>query len=117
MTIPSNLRVPLFAVEFDNSQANQGPAQLAYLAMLLGQKTNSGTGTADTVYDVTSADQVRVLAGRGSLAHRMAIKWFKINKFTKTRVAILADNGAGTAATGTVAITGTATAAGTLTFR
>ncbi len=38
MTIPSGLRVPFNAVEFDNSQAQQGPALLAYRALLIGQK-------------------------------------------------------------------------------
>lgn len=114
MTIPSTLRVPFFAVEFDSSQAQQGPALLAYRALIIGQKLAAGTATANTVYKVTSADQVVPLAGRGSMLHRQAIAWFKNNRLTETWIGVLSDDGAGVAATGTLTFTGPATAAGTI---
>lgn len=112
--VPSNLRVPLVAVEINNSRATQGPALLAYRALLLGQKTSAGTATADTLLRVTSADQVAAYAGRGSLLHRMALAYFANNTSTETWIGVVADDGAAVAATGTLTFTGPATAAGTL---
>lgn len=113
-SIPSNLRVPFVAAEFDSSRAQQGPALLAYRALIIGQKIAAGTATADTLVKATTADQVATLAGRGSQLHRMAKRWFDNNRFTETYIGVLADNGAGVAATGTITVTGPATAAGTI---
>lgn len=113
-SIPSNLRVPFAAVEFDSSQANQGSALLAYKAILIGQKLAAGTATADTIVRVSSIADVIALAGRGSILHRQAIGWFASNKFTELWLGVLADNGAGTAATGTIVVAGSAPATGTV---
>jgi phage tail sheath gpL-like len=112
--IPSNLRVPFTAVEIDNTRASQGPALLPYRVLLIGQKTSSGTATANTLHRVTSADQVVTHAGRGSQLHRMARAFFANNQSTETWVGVLADDSGGTAAAGTITVTGPATAAGTL---
>lgn len=114
MSIPSTIRVPLFAVEFDNSHAEQGPSQLSYRALLVGQKIAGNTASANSLHRVTSADAVAALCGRGSMLHLMAVKWFQVNKFTETWIAVLGDNSAGVIATGTLTIAGTATAAGTI---
>lgn len=111
---PTNLRVPLVSVEISNSNAQQGPALLAYRVLLLGQMTSAGTATPDTLYRATSPDQVATLAGRGSQLHRMALAFFANNSATETWIAVVEDDDAAVAATGTVAFTGTATAAGTL---
>jgi len=113
-SISSSLRVPFVGVEFDSSRAQQGPAILAYNAVLIGQKLASGTGTANTLVRVTSVDQVITLAGRGSMLHRQALAWFAANKSTALWVGILADDGAGVAATGTIVVSGPATATGTI---
>jgi phage tail sheath gpL-like len=115
-SVPSNLLIPFMAVEIDNSQANQGPSELAYRHLIIGQKTSGGTATANTLYRVTSADQVATLAGRGSMLHGQAVAHFASNKQTETWIMPVADNGAGVAATGNVTFGGTATAAGTLSF-
>jgi phage tail sheath gpL-like len=112
-SVPSNLRVPFVAVEIDNSRAAQGAALLEYRALFVGQKTSGGSASANTLHRVTSADQVRTLAGAGSMLHRQALAWFANNKLTETWILVLADDGAAVAATGTFAITGPATAAGT----
>lgn len=114
MTIPSGLLVPFVAVEIDNSNAQQGPALLAYRVLLIGQKTSAGTATANTLQRVTSADQAATYGGRGSQLHRMALAYFANNRFTETWLGVLADDGAGVAATGTLTVTGPATANGTL---
>jgi phage tail sheath gpL-like len=63
---------------------------------------------------VSNVDQVIALAGRGSMLHRQALAFFANNRFTDCYIGILADNGAGVAATGPITITGPATAAGTI---
>ncbi len=113
-SIPSNLRVPFVTAEFDSSQASQGPALLAYRGLLIGQKLTAGTGVADSLYKVANVDQVITLAGRGSMLHRQALGWFASNKMTETWIGVLADNAGGVAATGTIVVSGPATAAGTI---
>lgn len=112
-SIPNNLRVPFVAVEFSNANASQGPTLLPYNVLLIGQMT-SGTATANSIVSVSSASQVQSLAGSGSMLHRMALAYFASNQSTQTYIGVLADNGAGVAATGTLTVTGPATAAGTL---
>ncbi|EFI5566937.1 hypothetical protein GWZ95_05350 [Escherichia coli] len=51
--IPSNLRVPLFYVEVDNSMANS--ATETQRTLLIGQMTAEGTATAGTAYRCSSA--------------------------------------------------------------
>lgn len=115
--VPNNLRIPFVTVEIDNSKSAQGPALLAYQGLILGQITANGTGTADTFHLVTNEDQVGVLAGRDSMLFQQAKAWFANNKQTIIYVGLLADDGAGAAAVGTVTFTGAATADGTLHFR
>jgi phage tail sheath gpL-like len=113
-SVPSNLRVPFMAVEFDATRASQGPALLTYRALMIGQKTSAGTWTANTLNNVISAAQVLTGAGRGSMLHRQAIAWFANNQSTELWIGVLADNGAGVAASGTITVSGPATASGTL---
>jgi len=112
--IPNSLRVPFVAAEFDASNASQGPALLAYRALLIGQMLPSGTGLPNNLYRVTSPDQVGKLAGRGSIAHRNAIAYFKVNKSTETWLGLLEDDGAGVAASGTLTIAAADAGAGTI---
>ena len=114
MTIPAALRVPFVAAEFDASNASQGPGILAYNALMIGQKIATGSGVADTIYPVTSADDLITIAGRGSQLHRMAIAWFASNTSTALSVGVLSDNGAAVVAAGTITYTAAATADGTV---
>lgn len=113
-SIPSTIREPFVAVEFDSSRAQQGPAILAYRALLIGQKLAAGTGAANSLVRVTNVDQAILLGGRGSILHRQALGWFAANKSTEVWLGILADDGAGVAATGTIVVAGPATADGTI---
>lgn len=117
-SVPSNLRVPFVAVEFDAANAQQGPSVLAYRALLLGQKTSSaGTAADNSLHRVTSADQVATLAGRGSVLHRQAKGWFAATKAIETWIGCVPDHASGVAATGTITVTGPATATGTIHLR
>jgi phage tail sheath gpL-like len=113
-SVPSALRVPLVTAEFNSARANAGPAALRYRGLLIAQKHSSGTAAANSFIQVTNAAQVIPLCGRGSMAHRMALAWFAENKTTELWIGVLADDPAGVAAAGTITVTGTATADGTL---
>lgn len=90
---------------------------LLYKTVLIGQKLAAGSATADTVVGpITSVDQGIPLVGRGSILHRQLIGWFASNNTTELWLGVLADNGAGVAATGTIVFTAAATAGGTIAF-
>lgn len=112
--IPANIRVPFVFAEFDNTLAAQGPAELPYRGLLVGQILPTGTMTANTYARVTSAAKAAELAGTGSMLHRMAMAWFADNTTTEVYLGALDDDAAGAAATGSIQFTGPATAAGTL---
>lgn len=112
--IPTTLRIPFVFAEFNSSAAQQGPAILAYKGLIVGQKLSTGTATADTAVRCSNIDQAIILGGRGSMLHRQALGWFASNKSTELWLGVLADNGAGVAATGTIVVSGPATAAGTI---
>lgn len=112
--IPNTLLVPVFAAEFDNSRANQGPALLPYRALIIAQRTSAGTSAAGSFTKVTNENQALLAAGRGSQGHRMAKAWFANNKSTEVWLGLVDDNAAGVLATKTITFTGNATAAGTV---
>lgn len=118
MSISPTLRMPFMYVEFDPSRAFQGPSVLAYNALLIGQLTSSGTKynvSANAVgpFRVTSSDQAAQYFGAGSMAHRMSIGWFGNNKSVPLDVVGMKDNGSNKSE-GSIAISGTPSAAGTL---
>lgn len=116
MTIPNDLRAPFMYVEFDASRANQGPSILRYQALLIGQRLSSGDRAELIIDRITSYDQARALYGEGSQLARMFKAWFKNNKTTDVFGVSQDDGGGSVAATGTITITGPATAAGNLVF-
>ncbi|WAP69041.1 phage tail sheath C-terminal domain-containing protein [Jiella pelagia] len=112
--IPSNLRVPLVAIEFNNAGASSGSGVQPYKTLVVGQKTSGGTADALTPLRVTGADQAKQLFGAGSMLHGMAQAYFASNSFTETDFVALDDNGSHEAATGAVAFTGTPSESGTV---
>lgn len=114
MTIPSNLRVPFMAVDFDPSRAFQGASILSYKALVMGQKIAVGTVDELNINRVTSKDEASQFYGVGSQLARMFDFWFRNNKFTEVYGAPIDDLSAGVLATGTLVIVGTASADGIL---
>lgn len=108
-TIPQDLRVPLFYAEFDNSRA--GPSVYPQRSLLIGQAT---AVLSETLRYVSSAEEVASLCGAGSMIARMMAAYRANDQLGEVWILPLQDEAAGVAATGTVAITGTASAAGTL---
>ena len=110
--IPAGIRVPLFYAEFDASQA--GAFAQDQRTLLIGQMLAAGSAAAGAPVLVTRTDQALGLFGQGSMLHRMVAACRRNDGFGEVWCLPLADHAAATAATGTLALTGPATAAGTL---
>lgn len=112
--VPNGSRVPFLYAEFDSSKAQSGAAVKSYSALMFGQKLAGGTATADAPVLVTSEAQAIALFGRGSFLQQQVRAFLKANKFTPLTVVPQADNAAGVAATGSLTVTGPASASGTI---
>lgn len=112
--IPGTIRVPSVLTEVDPSNAVSGPQLIQYKRLLMGQMLAAGSATANTLVRITSAAQAATLFGTGSMLHGMALAAFAQDTLTETWVMPVADNGSGTAATGTIVVSGPATESGTI---
>lgn len=110
--LPANVRVPLFYAELDNSQA--GYFTQNKRALLIGQKLTAGTAVVNTPYLVSTTDQAKTLFGTGSMLARMHAFYRLQDAFGEVWCLAVADAGAGVQATGTITVTGPATASGTI---
>ncbi|MFA6076349.1 MAG: phage tail sheath subtilisin-like domain-containing protein [Negativicutes bacterium] len=108
----NGVRVPLFYAEMDNSQA--GYFSQPVRSLLIGQKLVAGTALASTPYLVSTTAQAIALFGRGSMLARMHAVYRMSDPTGEVWCMAAADAGAGVAATGTITVTGPATAAGTI---
>lgn len=113
-SIPSNIRVPLVYIEFNNTRAVQGTPGISHKILVLGQRLAAGTVVAGVPTLITSAAQAESAFGRGSMLSEMFAAIKKANPYTETWGLALDDAGAGVLATGSLAFTGTVTKAGTL---
>lgn len=109
---PSSNRVPGVFVEMDPSQANTGTA--IQNTLLIGQILPTGSAAPDVPVLVQSQAQILELCGNGSMLAAMALRYLIPDPFGPLYLLPLVDNSAGVAATGTITVTGAATAAGTL---
>lgn len=110
--IPSNLRVPLFYAEVDNSQANTSGQNLR--GLIIAQMLGSGTA-APGVPVLSQGPAFDLPAfGVGSMAALMIDAWRKDDNFGELWVLPLADAGGAVAATGKISFTGAAIATGVL---
>ena len=83
--------------------------------LFVGQMISSGTATAGTLIEkIGNANQQDNLFGKASMLATMVRSAKKINNGSRFDAIALADVGAGVAATGTIAFSGTASAAGTI---
>lgn len=108
--IPSNIRVPLFYAEVDNSQASY--FQIDQRSLLIGQMLESGDADAEVPVLVSTADEARGLFGNGSMLHRMMQAYRRNDDFGEVWCLPLEDAEAAVPASGSLEISGTATAAG-----
>lgn len=112
--IPSNIRVPFVAVEISAENAVQGAVVQPYKMLVIGQRLTAGTVAKHVPTRVTSAARAKTFFGQGSMLAHMLEKLFAVNDFTECWAVALDDDPAGVAASGTLTVTGPATASGTI---
>lgn len=112
--LPSNIRVPLFYAEFDNSRAVSGLVEQPFRIMVIGNRLTSGTKPALSPQLVTSKEQGATYFGIGSVLADMLEKIFDAQPTAEIWAVGVADNGAGVAATGKLAFAGSPTKAGVI---
>lgn len=110
--IPANLRQPLFYAEMDNSQASYFTQNKR--SLLIGHKLAAGSAVNDKAYLVASVGQAIQLFGAGSMLARMHELYRKSDAFGEVWVIPVAEPAAGAVATGTLTVTGPASASGTI---
>lgn len=112
--IPINLLTPGQYVEFDNSKAVGGLVNETARILLFAPKLSTGTGKANSPVMVTRSSEGVDVFGLGSIGAAMLESIFEITRTIETWVVPIEDPSAGTAAKGTVTVTGTATESGTI---
>lgn len=111
--IPNDWRVPLAYVEFDASNAG-GAAVAAHRCLLIGQRLTTGAVAELVPTRITSDQQAINAFGQHSMLAQMVKAYRKANTSLELWAIALDDLVAGVKATGTITITGPATADGIL---
>lgn len=114
--VPNNLLTPFFATEFDNSKAQQGLLQEGWKVLLIGNMLSSGTADPELLKRISSASQASKFFGKGSILADMARGFFENNLSTECWAIGLEDAGSAVQASGSFAMSGTATEAGSIAF-
>lgn len=112
--IPSNVRVPLVYIEFDNTRAVQGTPAISHKILVFGQRLTGGSVAAAVPTRITSDAQAEDAFGRGSMLAEMLKALRVTNSYTETWAIGLDDDAAAAAASGSIDTTGVATQSGTL---
>lgn len=107
-TIPSDLRVPLFYAEMDNSAANT--AQISAPSLLIGHANTGAPIATNELVIMPSKDYAIQQCGAGSQLARMVEAYRATDPFGELWVIAVPDTGA--AATYKMAVTGAATESG-----
>lgn len=114
--IPSSIRKPGKYFEFNTKLAVRTLPNNKQRMLIVGQKTAAGTVAQKVATAVFSDKEAETYFGAGSICHLMTRAAIKANPYLDLTVIALDDAGAGVAATGTLTLTGPATAAGVLTL-
>ena len=110
--IPSNLRVPLFYAEVDNSQANSG-AQ-TQRTLIIGQITATGNGVVNVPVLGQGKSDAQAKGGLGSMLALMTAAYKASDSFGEVWFLPLADAEGSVAATGTLLVAGTPSGTGVI---
>lgn len=111
-----NSNIPFVQAELIRAPSLTGTIKQEYINLFIGQMTSAGTATAGEVVEIFSEDEAKGKFGRTSMLAHAVKRYYANNKGVRLKIMPLDDLGAGTAATGTVTISGTATANGTFSF-
>lgn len=110
--IPSTTLRLLAGVELDRTGTS--PAAGRARTIIVGQKTSSGSATANAVVYVGTEARAKALFGQGSHLHLMVRALLANDPQAELYAIPVADNGSGTAAVGSIQATAAATASGTI---
>lgn len=110
LDILSTILTPGAYVEFDNSGASLPPQ--GHKILIVGMLLASGTKPEGELVQITQADQGELYFGAGSQLESMIRKAKRIDPDTEMLAIGLAEDAGGAAAGGSIAFSGTATAAG-----
>lgn len=113
-SIPLSIRTPGQYIEIDNSMATGGLAAQQHRVLVIGQKLAGGAAAAGTPVRITSPGQALTAFGAGSMLARMFGAYKAVDTTIETWAFPLDENSEGVTATGKLAFSGPATAAGTL---
>ncbi|MEN4243889.1 phage tail sheath subtilisin-like domain-containing protein [Serratia marcescens] len=112
-TIPNPTYKPGFYFGFNTTLASRALATNDQKLVILAQRTTLPTAAERlTPVNVFSDEEAAVYFGRGSQAHRMARAAIYANGYLQLAIVGLEDAAAGVAATGSLALSGTATGTG-----
>lgn len=112
--IPVNLLTPGQYVEFDNSKAISGLVNMPQRILLVAPMLATGTATANALLQVSSSTAGIAALGRGSIGAAMIAALFAVTDTIETWIVPVADAAGGAQATGSLVVSGTPTAAGTI---
>lgn len=115
--IATTLLVPGAYTEVDPSRNTEGLAGLEHTALIIGQRTSSGSVAELVVKRIHTDSQGDDYFGVNSQLADMLRTYRENNPYTKTYAIALDDDGAGVAASGGIAFTASPTKAGTFYFR
>lgn len=110
--IPNNIKVPLFYAEMDSSAANT--IQDSGASLIVAYSLVESSIERNKLIIMPTADQAKKLAGRGSQLSRMVEAYRNIDNFGELFVIAVDEPTAGSNATGTIQISGTAEETGIL---
>lgn len=110
--IPSNLRVPLFFAEVNNSQANS--AQQTQRALIIGQITAQGAATPGVPIISQGIGDAVTQGGPGSMLALMTAAYRAADNFGEVWYLPLADDPTATAASGSITVGAAPTSGGTV---
>lgn len=112
-----NMNIPFVQAELVRAISTTGTIKQELTSLLIGQKTSTGTAVANTVIDIFSKEEAQAKFGKTSMLAHAVGRYFDNNTgAVKLKVLPLVDAVAGTQATGTLTLAGTATSTGTLAF-
>jgi phage tail sheath gpL-like len=114
--VPSAIRVPGAYGEVDGSRA-AGAQAAPVKVLLIGYRLAAGAVAAGIIKRIGSEADAETYFGTNSQIAQMARAFKRLNVAAEVEAIAVDENGAGTAAAGTITLTGTATKDGTVTAR
>lgn len=113
--IPASIRKPGKYFEFNTKLAVRTLPGNLQKVLIVGQRLTGGTVAANTLVNIFSVADANTYFGRGSILALMVAAAVAANPYLSMQAIALDDAGASVAATGTITVTGAATAAGVVT--